>query len=49
MGKMSALTGLEGDPLYVNPKCDPERANEFRSQYEEIQPGYHMNKAIVTF
>lgn len=27
-----------------NVKCDPERAIEWREQYEEIQPGYHMNK-----
>jgi len=45
MNKMFALTGLEGDPPYVNLKCDPERAIELRGQYEDIQPGYHMNKA----
>ena len=44
MNKMFALTGLEGDPPYVNLKCDPERAIELRAQYEDIQPGYHMNK-----
>lgn len=27
-----------------NAKCDPERAIEWREQYEEIIPGYHMNK-----
>jgi predicted DNA-binding protein (MmcQ/YjbR family) len=46
MNKMFALTGLEGDPPYVNLKCDPERAIELREQYEDIRPGYHMNKAI---
>jgi len=45
MNKMFALTGLEGDPPYVNLKCDPERAIELREQYEAIQPGWHMNKA----
>jgi predicted DNA-binding protein (MmcQ/YjbR family) len=45
MNKMFALTGLEGDPPYVNLKCDPERAIELREQFEEIKPGYHMNKA----
>ena len=45
MNKMFALTGLEGDPPYVNLKCDPERAIELREQYEDIRPGYHMNKA----
>ena len=45
MNKMFALTGLDGDPPYVNLKCDPERANELREEYEDIRPGYHMNKA----
>lgn len=27
-----------------NVKCDPERAVELREQYDEIIPGYHMNK-----
>ncbi|WP_316820221.1 MmcQ/YjbR family DNA-binding protein [Pedobacter gandavensis] len=27
-----------------NAKCDPERAIEWREQYEEVVPGYHMNK-----
>jgi len=27
-----------------NVKCDPERAIELREQYDEIIPGYHMNK-----
>jgi predicted DNA-binding protein (MmcQ/YjbR family) len=31
----------------VNLKCDPERAIELREEYEEIQPGYHMNKVIM--
>ncbi len=44
MNKMFALTGLEGDPPYVNLKCDPDRAVELREQYEAIQPGWHMNK-----
>lgn len=44
MNKMFALSGLEGNPPYVNLKCDPERAIELREQYEAIQPGWHMNK-----
>lgn len=27
-----------------NAKCDPERAIELREEYDEIRPGYHMNK-----
>ena len=41
--KIFALVDIE---LFesVNLKCDPERAVELREQYEEILPGYHMNK-----
>ena len=46
MNKMFALTGLDGNPPYVNLKCDPVRAIELREQYGVIQPGYHMNKVI---
>lgn len=45
INKMFALSSLEGDPPYVNLKCDPERAIELREQYEEVKPGWHMNKA----
>ena len=31
-------------PLSINLKCSPEKAIEFREEYEEIKPGYHMNK-----
>jgi len=37
---------LEGDPPYVNLKCDPERAIELREEYEDILLGWHMNKII---
>lgn len=43
-GKMFALASLEKHPLTVNLKCDPEKALELREQFEEIKPGYHMNK-----
>jgi len=44
MGKMFALCGLEHQPLFINLKCDPDRAVELREQYDCIQPAYHMNK-----
>lgn len=47
MNKMFALTGLEGDPPYVNLKCDPELAIELREEFEDIRPGYHINKFII--
>ncbi|HQX43125.1 MAG: MmcQ/YjbR family DNA-binding protein [Saprospiraceae bacterium] len=42
--KIFALTGLDSPELMVNLKCDPEYAIELRQNYEEVQPGYHMNK-----
>lgn len=42
-GKIFAITSFEL-PLSVNLKCDPERAVELRERYDEVQPGYHMNK-----
>ena len=54
-GKMFCLTSLEawekGTPS-LNLKCNPERAQELRAQYEAINPGYHMSKVhwnTVTF
>lgn len=44
MGKMFALTSLASETFRANLKCDPDRALELRESYEEVQPGYHMNK-----
>ncbi|MDA9774117.1 MmcQ/YjbR family DNA-binding protein [Saprospiraceae bacterium] len=44
IGKMFALTNLRWESFSVNLKCDPERAEELRSEYDEITPGYHMSK-----
>lgn len=44
MGKMFALTNITAIPLWVNLKCDPEKAVELRERYESVTPGYHMNK-----
>ncbi len=43
MGKMFALTDVDKFSS-INLKCDPVRAIELRSSFEEIKPGYHMNK-----
>jgi predicted DNA-binding protein (MmcQ/YjbR family) len=43
-GKMFALAALDEVPTTVNLKCDPDLALELRDRYEEIRPGYHMNK-----
>ncbi|WP_309640944.1 MmcQ/YjbR family DNA-binding protein [Flavobacterium sp.] len=46
-GKMFALASLKewekGNPA-VNLKCDPDRAEELRAQYDDIEPGFHMSK-----
>jgi predicted DNA-binding protein (MmcQ/YjbR family) len=46
-GKMFALSSLaqwEKNEASVNLKCDPERAEELRAEYDEIKPGFHMSK-----
>lgn len=46
-GKIFALSSLlqwEKNEASVNLKCDPERAQELRAEYEEIKPGFHMSK-----
>jgi len=32
-------------PFSINLKCDHEKAIELRERFEEVIPGYHMNKA----
>lgn len=44
MGKMFALCALENDPVSVNLKCDPDLAEQLRDTYDQISPGYHMDK-----
>jgi len=43
-GKMFALAALDEVPTTVNLKCDPDLALDLRDRYEEVTPGYHMNK-----
>ena len=46
-GKMFALSSLKqwekGEPS-VNLKCEPDKAQELRAQYDAIKPGFHMSK-----
>lgn len=46
-GKMFCLTSLQewekGNPS-LNLKCDPDKAQELRAEYEGVNPGYHMSK-----
>ena len=43
-GKMFALAALDEVPPAVNLKCNPDLALELRDRYEQVRPGYHMNK-----
>jgi predicted DNA-binding protein (MmcQ/YjbR family) len=43
-GKMFALATLDEMPTRVNLKCDPDLALDLRDRYEQVTPGYHMNK-----
>ncbi|AQS69678.1 MmcQ/YjbR family DNA-binding protein [Streptomyces pactum] len=45
LGKMFALPSLDGRPLTVNLKCDPDEAIRLRTAHPGlIVPGWHMNK-----
>ena len=43
-GKIFALAALDEVPATANLKCDPDLALELRDRYEQVRPGYHMNK-----
>ncbi len=43
-GKIFALSHLDGAPLEVSVKCEPELALQLRAGYPAIRPGYHLNK-----
>ena len=40
----SSLSQWEKGEASVNLKCDPERAQELRAQYDAIKPGWHASK-----
>jgi predicted DNA-binding protein (MmcQ/YjbR family) len=44
-GKMFCATDLEDFEL-INVKCDPEEAILLREKYDEVIPGYYMNKKL---
>src|SRR5213082_2283149 len=43
-GNMFALMSLEEVPATANLKCDPDLALDLRDRYEQVRPGYHINK-----
>ena len=42
-GKLFALTDVDNFES-INVKCDPETAIDLRERYEDVIPGWHMNK-----
>jgi len=46
MNKMFALVGIKDNSHLngMNLKCDPDDALAYRDIYENVIPGYHMNK-----
>ena len=42
--KMFSLISHKENKLYISLKCDPFLADNLRSQYPSIPPGYHLNK-----
>ena len=43
-GKIFAISQLDGEPLSVSLKCDPEIALSLRAAHPAIRAGYHLNK-----
>lgn len=49
MNKMFALSSLgkwEKGEESINLKCDPDKAEELRGEFEGINAGWHMNKRL---
>ena len=42
-GKMFALSSLDGRPLQLSVKCDPDLAVQLRAAHPAIAPVYHLN------
>lgn len=42
--KMFALIAEKSSPVRISLKCDPQLAQLLRDKYEEVMPGYHLNK-----
>jgi predicted DNA-binding protein (MmcQ/YjbR family) len=42
--KMFALIMEGKNPVRLSLKCDPQLAQVLRDKYDEIMPGYHLNK-----
>jgi predicted DNA-binding protein (MmcQ/YjbR family) len=42
--KMFGLTNINSEVLSINLKCEPFLAQDLRTNFDCIKPGYHMNK-----
>ncbi|WP_354181370.1 MmcQ/YjbR family DNA-binding protein [Arthrobacter sp. UYP6] len=42
--KMFALCALDGEPLTISLKCEPELAQQLRAAHPQINGAWHMNK-----
>lgn len=42
--KMFALISEGKDPVRLSLKCDPKLSEVLRDKYDEVMPGYHLNK-----
>lgn len=45
MGKMFCVGDIEEFNV-IALKCDPERSIKLREEFDQIKPGYHMNKKL---
>lgn len=43
-GRIFLFMALNGGPMHVSLKCNPELACRLRESYAQISPGYHLNK-----
>lgn len=42
--KMFAIIMEGKQPVNLSLKCDPELSQVLRAKYDEVMPGYHLNK-----
>lgn len=42
--RMFALISEGKEPVRLSLKCDPELSKVLREKYDEVMPGYHLNK-----
>ncbi len=48
-GKIFAIYSNDKDGEGINLKCDPVLAEQLRSIFTEVKPGYHMNKKTLEY